>query len=150
VDYCLPGNFFYFHKNCAMTDNWITLLTFQHSAEAHLIRTKLESEGIGCYIQHEQISQIVPYVSEPAGPVKLQVARENIERAVGILKQSGYLKDERRAFRKSALIKGIELFTSRIPGLKNAPLQLRVILVVALVLVIVTLVFALATLPETP
>jgi len=128
---------------------WITFLTFKHSVEAHMIKTKLESEGIDVFLKNEHMAQVLPYVSEPAGPIKLQVREGDIGRATSLLKASGYLKQEKRGFRKSALIKGIDLFTSRIPGLKNTPLQIRVTLTAALMLVIITLIVALLTLPGT-
>ena len=130
--------------------SWVTLLTFNQSAQAYMIKTKLESEGIDVLIKNEHSAQIIPYVSEPAGPIKLQVNEKDAGKAAGILKQSGYLKEEQRAFRKSALIKGMDIFTSRIPGLKNIPLQLRVILVAAILLVIITLIVSLLILPSSP
>ena len=126
---------------------WITFLTFKHSVEAHMIKTRLESEGIDVFLKNEHMAQVLPYVSEPAGPIKLQVREGDFERAASLLKASGYLKQEKRGFRKSALIKGIDLFTSRIPGIKNIPLQLRAILVAAILLVIIALIVSLLTLP---
>lgn len=128
---------------------WITLLTFNHPAESHVIKTKLESEGIVVFLKNEHMAQLSPFHSEPAGPIKLQVDEKDAEKAAGLLRQSGYLNEETRGFRKSALIKGIDLFTSRIPGLKNTPLQIRVTLAAALLLVIITLIAALLTLPGT-
>lgn len=128
---------------------WITLLTFNHPAESHLIRTKLESEGIKVFLKNEHMAQLSPFHSEPAGPIKLQVEEKDAEKAAELLKQSGYLKEDKRGFRKSALIKGIDMFTCRIPGLKNTPLQIRVTLAAAILLVFITLIVSLLTLPDT-
>ena len=54
-------------------DRFITLLTFRRSPEAHLVKTKLESEGIQAFIKNEYITQIAPHHAEPGGPIKLQV-----------------------------------------------------------------------------
>lgn len=127
---------------------WITFLTFNQSAQAHMIKTKLESEGIDVLLKNEHMAQILPYVSEPEGSIKLQVREEDLEKAASLLKESGYLRQKKRGFRKSALIKGIDMFTLQIPGLRSQPLQLRLVLAVALFLVILTLVVSLLTLPR--
>ena len=126
---------------------WITLLTFKHSAQAHLIKTKLESEGIEVFLKNELITQLAPHHTEPGGSIKLQVLEKDAEAAVRMLKESGYINEEKRGFRKSALIKGVDLFTSQIPVLRDKPLQLRLIFAMAVLLVLVTLVVALVTLP---
>ncbi|HKL38374.1 MAG TPA: DUF2007 domain-containing protein [Bacteroidales bacterium] len=127
---------------------WITLLTFIHSAQAHLIKTKLESEGIEVFLKNELITQLAPHHTEPGGSIKLQVLEKDAEAAVRLLKENGYIKEERQGFRKSALIKGIDLFTAKIPGFRNIPLQLRLVFAVAVLLVVVTLVVAMVTLPS--
>lgn len=127
-------------------DSWITLLTFRHPFEAHLVKTKLESEGIQAFVQHEVTAQIVPYASEPATPVKLRIQEKDQDAAVKLLKEHGYWEEEKRRLPKSALIKSMDQFTQKVPGLKDKPLQLRVILAVAVVLVVITLVFSLLTL----
>jgi len=127
---------------------WITLLTFRQAAQAHLIKTKLESEGIDVFIKNEHIAQLAPHHSEPAGPVKLQVQEDDLEMAASLLKQIGYLKEKQQVFRKSALIKGIDRVSLQIPGLRNQPLQLRLIIAAALFLVILTVVVSLLTLPR--
>ena len=126
---------------------WITLLTFIHSAQAHLIKTKLESEGIEVFLKNELITQLAPHHTEPGGPIKLQVLEKDAEAAVRLLKENGYIQEDKRGFRQSAFIKGVDMITSRIPGLARSPLQLRLIFAVAVLLVLVTLAVALVTLP---
>ena len=130
--------------------NWIILLTFKQSAQAHLIKTKLESEGIQVFLKHEHIAQLAPHHMEPGGPIKLQVPEDEAQRALDILKASGYVKEEKRGFRQSALIKSVDMFTSHIPGIKKKPLRLRLILAVAALLVVLTLIVSILTLPSAP
>jgi len=127
---------------------WITLRTFQHSAQAHLVRTRLESEGLQVFIKHEHLAQLAPHHLEPGGPLKLQVQEHDVDAALRILEKGGYLEEEKGGFRKSALIKGVDMMTSGIPGLKNKPLQLRLIFTMAVLLVAITLVVAWLTLPS--
>jgi hypothetical protein len=127
-------------------DSWITLLTFRHPFEAHLVKTKLESEGIQAFVQHEVTAQIIPYASEPATPVKLRIQEKHLNAAVKLLKEHGYWEEEKPRRRQSALTKSVDQFTQKVPGLRDKPLQLRVILAVAVVLVVITLVFSLFTL----
>ncbi len=67
-------------------NSWITIATFMHPFQAHLAKTKLESEGIDVLIQDELTAQIY---STAIGGVKLQVEESNVEKATQILKESG-------------------------------------------------------------
>lgn len=128
-------------------DKWVTLLTFKHPAQAHLLRTKLESEGIQAFVKNEYTAQIAPYHSEPATPVKLRILEKDVEAAVRILKESGHIGEEKTKPTPSALIRSIDVITSKIPGFRSKPLRLRVILAVAVVLVVLVLIFSMLTLP---
>lgn len=128
-------------------DKWITLLTFKHPTEAHLIKTKLESEGLKVFLKNEFTAQLVPQGSEPASPIKLRIHENDLDNAVKILKANGYLKEENTRFTPSKLIQFIGGVTGKIPGIRNKPLKLRVIFAVAVLLVLITLIFSLLTLP---
>ena len=127
---------------------WVTLITFNTSAEANLVKTKLESEGIQPFLKNEYTAQMLRHTTEPGGPIKMQVHRNDLDIAIKILKDGGFLSDKDTTPRQSALIEGIGLLTAKIPGLRNKPLQLRVILAVAVLLVVLTVVVALLTLPS--
>ena len=129
-------------------DKWITLLTFKNPAEAHLIKTKLESERIRVFLKNEYTAQLVPHGSEPGGPIKMQIHKEDVSTAVKLLKENGYLKEEKTRLPHGALIQSIGMVTSKIPGFRNKPFQLRLILAIAVVLVVITLVVSLMLLPS--
>jgi hypothetical protein len=76
------------------TDNYITVLTFTYPYEVAIIRGRLESEGIECFVQDELTVQVHPFYSNAIGGVKLQVKASDLQQAVEILKETGYLKDE--------------------------------------------------------
>jgi hypothetical protein len=76
------------------TDNYITVLTFNYPNEVIIIKGRLESEGIECFVQDELSVQVNPFYSNALGGIKLQVKKSDLEQTVEILKEAGYLKDE--------------------------------------------------------
>jgi hypothetical protein len=76
------------------TDNYITVLTFSYPNEIAIIRGRLESEGIECFVQDELTVQVNPFYSNAIGGIKLQVKESDLKQTVEILKEGGYLKDE--------------------------------------------------------
>lgn len=76
------------------TNNFITVLTFTYPYEVAVIRGRLESEGIECFVQDELTVQVNPFYSNAIGGIKLQVRESDLERTIEILKETGYIKDE--------------------------------------------------------
>ncbi len=74
--------------------NKITIATFNQPIEAHVLKGKLESEGIPCFLVDELTVQTYHLYSNAIGGVKLQVDVENAEKALKILKESGYHVDK--------------------------------------------------------
>ena len=65
-----------------MSEQLITIDTFTQDGRAHICQTKLESEGIECFIAGEySVSIGYPLVGE----VRLQVKESDVARAVEIL-----------------------------------------------------------------
>lgn len=64
-----------------------TLKTFDLAIEAHLLKSKLESEGINCYIFDEHINNILPLHSLATSGIKLQVPIEEYEKALVLLEE---------------------------------------------------------------
>ncbi len=50
-----------------------------------VLRSKLESEGITCYMRNEFTTQIMNYL--PSFEVELQVSESDVERVIEILKE---------------------------------------------------------------
>jgi len=63
----------------------ITFRVFNNIAEAHIIGSKLESEGIECYYQDENISSLYPLGATSFGSVRLQIKHEDLIKAQRIL-----------------------------------------------------------------
>ena len=78
-------------------ENLITVLTVTYAHEVAVIRGRLESEGITCFVQDELTVQVNPFYSNAIGGVKLQVLSRDLSRAIEILKEVGYIKGENSA-----------------------------------------------------
>ena len=75
-------------------DKWVTVLVTSLPQELWIIRGRLESEGIQCFIKDELTVQSYNFYSNAVGGVKLQVLEKDAEKAVQILTELGYLPDE--------------------------------------------------------
>lgn len=73
---------------------WVTVLTVSYPQQLWIIRTKLESEGIECFIKDELTVQSYNLYSNAVGGVKLQVLDEDVERSRAILTELGYINEE--------------------------------------------------------
>src|SRR5688572_11327171 len=68
-----------------MPDTWVTVASFSQPIEAHLLRTKLESEGIECQLKDEHIVRMDWFYSNAVGGVKVQVREEDVARVRALL-----------------------------------------------------------------
>ncbi|MFT2010160.1 DUF2007 domain-containing protein [Pontibacter sp. 13R65] len=59
----------------------VTIATFSQPTEAHILKGRLESEGIPCYLGDEHIVGAHPFYSVAVGGVKLQVEEQHAEEA---------------------------------------------------------------------
>src|ERR1700761_5818859 len=82
----------YFYSN--LMDTFVTVLTVQYPQQLWIIKGKLESEDIRCFVKDELTVQSYNLYSNAIGGVKLQVLQEDVERAREILTELGYIKDE--------------------------------------------------------
>lgn len=65
----------------------VTLKTYETYLDAHLIKVKLESEGIRCFLQDENMVTLFPTNNNLFGGIKLQVDSSNYEKAEAIILQ---------------------------------------------------------------
>ncbi len=64
-----------------MPSGWIAVASFSQPVEAHLARTKLESEGIPCVVGDENLIRVDWLLSNAVGGVKLMVPVSEVDRA---------------------------------------------------------------------
>jgi hypothetical protein len=65
----------------------ITARVFDNPIEAHLLKSKLESEGIQSYLFDENIVTINPLYSQLAGGIKLKISDLDTERVQEVLSE---------------------------------------------------------------
>lgn len=73
-------------------ENLITLISFSNSTDFELVKSYLESEGIECFGKDEITNRT--YFSNVNGGAKLQVKEEQLDKAIQILTEKGYIKPE--------------------------------------------------------
>ena len=76
------------------SDKFVTVFTYTYVYEGAILRSRLESEGITCFVKDELMAQVNPFYSNAIGGIELQVLESDLPRAVEILKEAGYIKDE--------------------------------------------------------
>lgn len=67
-----------------MNDVFTVLAVFEYSTEAHLIKSKLDSENIRTLLMDEKTIDSDPLISQAIGGVKLQVHNEDLDKALNI------------------------------------------------------------------
>lgn len=70
----------------------VVIRTFSSSMDVEIVKSFLESVGIECFLQDEIINRA--YFANVNGGVKLLVREENLDEAIQILMDAGYLKQE--------------------------------------------------------
>ncbi len=69
-----------------MENTFITIATFNYSSEAHIIKGKLESEGVKVFLADDFTIDVDPMLSNAAGGVKIKVHNSDKEKALDVLK----------------------------------------------------------------
>ena len=80
----------------------ITLKTFSSDISAHLLKTRLESEGVECFILDENIVRLNPFYDLAVGGIRLQVREEDFQRAKDLMEEweaLPYLDEEDHALK---------------------------------------------------
>ncbi|MGD2004008.1 MAG: DUF2007 domain-containing protein [Flavobacteriales bacterium] len=78
----------------------ITLKTFSNAVSAHLLKTRLESEGVECFILDENIVRLNSFYDLAVGGIRLQVREEDFQRAKELIEEwdaRPYLDEEDHA-----------------------------------------------------
>ncbi len=71
-----------------MKDRLITIASFPQAIQAHIARSRLESEGIETFIRDENIVTLNWLYSNAVGGVKLEVYEQDVPQALSILEQA--------------------------------------------------------------
>ena len=65
--------------------NFVIIRTFQNYFNAHIILTRLRSEGIDCFLRDEFTVTVDPVLSNAVGGIKLIVSNQQLEEAKSLL-----------------------------------------------------------------
>jgi type III secretory pathway lipoprotein EscJ len=76
------------------SEKFVTIRTFTFAYEIAIVRSRLESEGITCFVKDELTAQVNPFYSNAIGGIQLQVLESDLPRAIEILKEAGYITEE--------------------------------------------------------
>jgi hypothetical protein len=63
----------------------VTIKTFDNGISAHILKNKIESEGITCFIHDENIVTLNPLYNVAVGGIKLKVYEEDVQQALSII-----------------------------------------------------------------
>ena len=79
-----------------MTDKLVTIATYMYPTDAYPVMSKLESEGIECFLDGENTVTAMPFLSNAIGGIKLNIKDSDAEKALNILKQNKQYFEEKR------------------------------------------------------
>lgn len=77
----------------------VTFKTFDNAMDAHILKIKLESEDITCFLFDENIVSVNPLYSNLVGGIKLKINEEDVPHAKNIvleLEETPYTTDDER------------------------------------------------------
>jgi hypothetical protein len=78
-----------------MMDNWSIAISLMFPTQAHLVQGYLESEGIETIMKDEMTAQVNNMYSNAIGGVKIFVRDADLEKALRLLEQGGYITTEK-------------------------------------------------------
>jgi hypothetical protein len=65
-------------------EEWITIAQFDQPSSGYVLKSRLEAEGIRCFLKDENVTNILPLESLSMGGIKLQVPLKDGFRALEI------------------------------------------------------------------
>lgn len=129
------------------SNNFVTVLTVSQEQDLWAVRALLESQDIECKIANEYTAQMAPVYANAIGGVRLQIHESDLNRAVNILIQAGYLHE--RDLEASKPIFDIDTITTKYPIVKKKGFKLVFFLSIILLVVAAAGMVYYASLPST-
>lgn len=83
-----------------MSEELVTIATYNHPADCEIAKARLASEGIMSYAYNEKTIQVDPLLSPALGGVILKVGKDDVEKAMHIFEQPVEVDEEYREFFK--------------------------------------------------
>ena len=126
-------------------NHWTVVAAFTYSHQAHLAKSKLESEEIEVLIRDELNAQVCEAGANAIGGVKVCVRDSDVIRAIHSLEKGGFIQEPVET--ESLLMKEFGLFCSKIPLIGHLAPELVLILLIALVITLIFIPLAITNLP---
>lgn len=124
---------------CLIMSSLVTIMSFSNMPDLSVIRGRLETEGIKCFVQDEYTTQARLGFSDAYGGIRLQVMEEDAGNAVNILKEYGYLNEVEE--KPSELTESLDKMTNKLPFLHQYPLQVKLLAIIFFTLAVIITVF---------
>jgi len=126
-------------------NNWIVIISFTYGYEAHLAKSKLESEEIEVLVRDELNAQVCEAGANAVGGVKLCVRESDVVRAIHSLKEGGYIKDP--VENEFVWMKKFGQLSSKIPLISKLAPELVLMILIALTITLIFIPLAIIYLP---
>lgn len=121
-------------------NQYSTIKIFSFPSEAYVLKSKLESEGVDCFLKDELTIQANPFYSNAIGGVKLQVKTSDFFLAEKIMKQNGFSVDYESS--GNIIFDEISKISTKIPLLNKIPFMLRIsVIYITIAMVLMGLLF---------
>jgi hypothetical protein len=121
-------------------DHWTVILSFTYSYEAHLAKSKLESEEIEVLIRDELNAQVCEAGADAVGGVKLCVRESDVVQAIYLLQKGGFIHEPAETI--SAFTKKFGPLFSQIPVIGKLAPELILLILIAFLLILIFIPFA--------
>lgn len=125
--------------------NWTVIISFTYGFEAHLAKSKLESEEIEVIIRDELNAQVCEAGANAIGGVKLCVRESDVVRAIHSLEKGGYIKEPVEA--ESKLMNQLGQLTSGVPLIGQFSPELVLMILIALISILIFIPLAFIYMP---
>jgi hypothetical protein len=83
-----------------MSENIVTIETYDSVAKAHLAKSKLEAFGIECFLADENIIGLNPLYNQALGGIKLKYSKKTIRRQAKYSKRNIILMPKKKQMAK--------------------------------------------------
>lgn len=122
-------------------DKIVEITRFTYPADAQILRSLLESEGIECYLKDELSNQILgSYVD--IGGVKVEILEKDVPRALEIMEAGGFPVETNN---EPEQLKALSSFSDRIPFLRKYPLEKQIMIIFIITAVLLALLIYFST-----
>jgi hypothetical protein len=126
-------------------DKWTVIISFTYGYEAHLAKSKLESEEIEVLVRDELNAQVCEAGANAIGGVKLCVRESDVVRAIHSLEKGGYIKDPVET--ESKFMNQLSQLTSRVPLIGQFSPELVLMILIALIIILIFIPLAFIYMP---